>query len=249
MSSKICLWTLLLCAPFSLKSQVAGKYYNLHNPDAALPASITNVIFLHVIIDSAYDIGDSAGTMENIGRIEPFPSPRSEKFEKIILKSEKQYAEKKYFKAAKTMRKAYRKESNNPFIMYGYARALYWGNESKYDSYVVYKDLVAQLDNGSGNNDSTISMDFWFREAYWKLGTLHMDYRHWEEALFEISRFILSIQDAKGTEIYDQAMAFLTECAYRLGNRELCEHFGNRALMYNPNNEYVKKVLMELDSN
>ncbi len=247
MRTKILTGLLLVIASTGARSQVPGLYYNLHNPDAALPSSITNIVFFHVIIDSTTPGVDASEPSENVGRIEPFPTPRSEKFEKALVKSEKLYTEQKYSKAAKALKKAYKNEPDNPFIKYSYAKALYWGKQTQYESYSVYKELVEQLDKMGDGSDTTLFIDFWFREAYWKLGTLHMDYQRWDEALFEISRFIITIQDAQGTEIYDQAMAFLTECAYRLGNEKLCRHFGSRALMYNPENEYARKVLAELD--
>ena len=70
-----------------------------------------------------------------------------------------------------------------------------------------------------------------------------MDYGYWNEAQYEISRFILSIGELKGDIVYIQALAYLTECFYELNNTELSRHFANRTLIYDPKNRDAKYYL------
>ena len=86
----------------------------------------------------------------------------------------------------------------------------------------------------------------WFREAYWKLGTLYMDNKMWDKAYFEIYRFILSAQNAKGSPVYCQALEYLTECAYMLNDYNLTQYLAERTLHYDPYNLYVSGLLRKI---
>lgn len=74
-----------------------------------------------------------------------------------------------------------------------------------------------------------------------------MDYGKWSDWFYEINRFLCSIQNEKGEMVYEQALSYLTECAFEMGNTELCLHFANRVLFYNPKNEYVKYYMAKID--
>jgi hypothetical protein len=89
-------------------------------------------------------------------------------------------------------------------------------------------------------------VDSWFREAYWKLGTLYMDRNEWKKAYYEISRFALAIQELKGQKIYTQALEYLTECAFNSHDDKLSNYLANRVLVYDKQNEYAQKVLTEI---
>ena len=222
-----------------------SQSYQLENPDAAVRTTFTNIDLINVNYGFEEDTTD-VEIGQTIGKIAPYPDPLSEKFEKQIFESRKYYNNGDYEKASKILEKPYEREPDNKFIMEAYSRALYQIETKRGLSYKIYKKLVTQLDDESGMNDSTLTIDFWFREAYWKLGTLYMDNGEWINAFEDISRFILSIQDSKGTPIYDYALTYLTECAFEMGHEELCEHFANRTLSYNPNNEQVKYYLNEI---
>jgi hypothetical protein len=128
--------------------------------------------------------------------------------------------------------------------MQEYARACY--HVDRPASFIAYKNLVAQLDSTYQNSDSATVVDLWFREAYWKLGTLYMDYQEWSKAYYEISRFLLAIQYSKGDKVYTQALEYLTECAFNSYDDQLAYYLANRVLVYDKQNEYAKKVLREI---
>ncbi|ALI99944.1 hypothetical protein DC20_14400 [Rufibacter tibetensis] len=85
-------------------------------------------------------------------------------------------------------------------------------------------------------------------EAYWKLGTLHMDNGNWKAAMLEIGKFMLMASNMKNEPAYEQALSYLTECAFEMKDKTLCEHFGKRTLAVNPKNDYVLDYLANLDS-
>lgn len=213
----------------------------LLNDDCPTRAPVKYFEFIH--IDSKVQEGDNVIQGQSFGTVSKYPDTLSSKFSDELELSKQAYSRGEFMKAASYLDIAYRKESSNPFVLESYARALYQLDKKREDSYRVYSQLIEQLDKKYNSVDSVVVVDLWFREAYWKLGTLHMDYGNWNGAIYEIGRFVGSIQNEKGSYIYEQAMSYLTECAYMLGNRELCIHFANRTLLYNPNNTYVKEYI------
>ena len=222
-----------------------AQSYQLKNPDAAIRSNFENIDLIHVDYGFEKDTAD-VEMGQSIGKVSPYPEKYSERFHNQILQSRNHYNTGNFEQAFKVLEKAYKQEPNNNFIIEAYARALYQIDSKRGESYQVYLNLITKLDNESGMNDSTLTIDFWFREAYWKLGTLYMDNGEWIKAFEDISRFVLSIQESKGTPIYDYALAYLTECAFEMGQKELCQHFANRTLFYNPANEQVKYYLKQL---
>ena len=73
-----------------------------------------------------------------------------------------------------------------------------------------------------------------------------MDNSKWDDAYYEISRFMGSIQEQIGSPIYIQALEYLTECAYMQYNDELAKYLGGRVLKYDPTNEYVNNILKKI---
>ena len=137
-------------------------------------------------------------------------------------------------------------EPGNFFILNSYARACYW--EEKEESFKAYKTLVDMLDSVYQGTESKIPVDLWFREAYWKLGTLYMDNSLFEQAYYEISRSLICMQDIKGEPIYCQALEYLTECAFMFKEDELARHLAKRTLFYDPGNAYVTEIIKKLDN-
>jgi hypothetical protein len=212
------------------------------NPDIPLSNSITSFDFIHVVNLSKQDTAD-VKIGEKIGSIEKHPDKLSKKFEKEIRLSMNSYEKNDFNNAKIVLKKAAVIENQNPFILNAYARACY--HVDKPTSFIMYKNLIAHLDSTYRNADSTMVVDIWFREAYWKLGTLYMDRNEWKKAYYEISRFALAIQELKGQKIYTQALEYLTECAFNLREDKLTNYLANRVLSYDKQNEYAQNVLNE----
>ncbi|MFB6342775.1 hypothetical protein ACE1ET_13685 [Saccharicrinis sp. FJH62] len=228
-------------------SKSYSQEYYFANDDCVLNNQFTGYTFINIIrtLDENTKYVEQD---EKIGEIAEFPKIQSENYQENIDKSVQYYLNGEYYKAAEELKKPFKKEPDNLFITFNYARALYWieDDNSKENSFKIYKDFVYRLDSINGKSDSTITIDFWFRESYWKLATLYMDYNDWSNAAQLINRFILGIQDFKGTPVYVQSLEYLTECYFNMYDDKLAKYFAERTLYYDSNNKYVKDILKKI---
>ncbi|WP_303310232.1 tetratricopeptide repeat protein [Hymenobacter sp. BT730] len=173
---------------------------------------------------------------------------RSVRYGLQLIDSEAAYEKGQYAAAAAALEEAGQREPQNPFVIYQLARSLYKLDDSKPQAYTLYKRLITQLDEAGSQNDSTLNVDVWFAEAYWKLSTLYMDNQQWPEAVVSISQFLLAApeEDYKGTPLQEQVLAYLTECFYSMSDRQMCQYYGELTLKLFPQNQYVKPYLAEL---
>jgi len=204
-----------------------------------------DVNFYHVTYTNLKkNLGDTIHAGEQIGEIQKEPESFSDYYNEEVKQSISFYNQKEYQKAIDVLKIALEREPDNLFVLNNYARACYWINKD--ESYRVYQKIVNSLDSIYKEPDHMVSVDMWFRETYWKLGTLHMDYAKYDKAYYEISRSLASMQDMKGEYIYCQALEYLTECAFMMKEVELTRHLANRTLYYDPKNEYVTKILKQI---
>ena len=213
-------------------------------PDVPLSRDLKIIDYIHIV--RAFT-GDSVKIKPGdlIGRVAPYPDTLSSQFGNEIKLSIDSYKRQKFFDAKSILEIPLTKEPNNLFILNNYARASYQMDKER--SFEIYKKLVSNLDSLYRNHKDSIKIDMWFREAYWKLGTLYMDHKMWKDAYFEISRFIIGAQDVKGSQVYTQALQFLTECAYMLYDDKLALYLAQRTLSYDPTNEYAKSILRKVN--
>jgi tetratricopeptide (TPR) repeat protein len=213
-------------------------------PDIPLARDLKSITYVHVIRSFT---GDSVHIMPGdlIGKVAPYPDTLSRQFDNEINLSKDYYKNQNFLAAKSILETAVNKDSSNLFVLENYARASYQCDKDR--SFEIYKKLVSNLDSIYRNRTDSIKIDLWFREAYWKLGTLYMDHKMWKEAYFEISIFIMGIQDAKGSRVYCQALQFLTECAYMLYEDKLASYIAQRTLMCDPANEYAKSIIRKLN--
>jgi len=229
---------------FSGNGQVKETGYL--EPDIPVINEWKNVNLIHVdYTNFKKTVGDSVYRGEQIGEIQAEPESCSDRFDPEIKQSKEYYRLKDYPKAIEILKRALVEEPGNFFVLNNYARACYW--ENKKESYRVYNILVNMLDSVYEISENNIPVDLWFREAYWKLGTLYMDNSLFDQAYNEISRSMICMQDLKGEPIYCQALEYLTECAYMLKEDILARYLANRTLFYDPRNVFVADVLKKLD--
>lgn len=232
---------LLVLLTYNISTVKAQNIYR--NPDIPLADKFKGFLFINVINSTLKD-GANVNMGDFIGKVAPYPEKFSEKHDYKIRLSQNYYRA-GYFKNAKEMlNEALQKEPDNPFILDTYARAAY--NFDKNESFRAYKIMISNLDKKYKSSETHPVISMWFKAAYWKLGTLYMDNSNWKEAYFEISRFMGSIQEQKGSQVYIQALEYLTECAYMQYNDELAKYLGKRVLEYDVNNEYVKNILKKI---
>jgi hypothetical protein len=91
----------------------------------------------------------------------------------------------------------------------------------------------------------------WFFEAYWKLGSLYLDHKEYEKAVFEISRGMYAIAILKTDQpiyeqVYEQQLSYLCEAYYFLGNYRFAKYFACKALEINRKNDYVLWFLAQM---
>ena len=229
---------------FSGNGQVKETGYLV--PDIPVINEWKHVKLMHVDYSKfKKTVGDSVYQGEQIGEIQAEPESYSEHFDTEIKQSTQYYKLKQYNKAIEILKKPMLEEPGNLFILNSYARACYW--EEKEESFKAYKTLVNMLDSVYQMTESKIPVDLWFREAYWKLGTLYMDNSLFDQAYYEISRSMICMQDMKGEPIYCQALEYLTECAYMMKEDVLARYLANRTLFYDSGNVFVAEVLKKLD--
>ncbi len=171
----------------------------------------------------------------------------SDLYDKQIKQSMSYYEKKDYKNAKIILEEPIKKESNNLYILYYYARASY--QIDKETSYKSYIKLIKSLDSIYNDTSFNVTIKMWFREAYWKLGTLYMDNKKWNEAKYEISRYLLSIQGLEKEYSYSQALEYLTECYFNLYDDKLAVYMATQTLKRDPNNTYVKEILEKIKTN
>ena len=181
-------------------------------------------------------------------RAEPLPEVQSDRHQKEIDTSRRLYDEGKYIEAAKTVQAALKDEPSNVFILECYARALYRMDPYRPASYEVYRRLISLLDNKE--EKTTILLDSWFKEAYWKYGTLLMDRGEWEKAAFEISRALAICFSQNDMQPFIlQAYSYLTKAYFHMERYDVAKYYADAALQINPKNEYVKYYLDQIKEN
>jgi hypothetical protein len=213
-------------------------------PDVPLSHDLKSIDYIHLVRTITVDsVKIKPGDL--IGKVAPLPDTLSRQFDNEIKLSIDSYRKQKFSEAKSILEIPISKEPNNLFILNYYARASYHIDKEK--SFEIYIKIVSSLDSLYSNRVDSIKIDMWFREAYWKLGTLYMDHKMWKDAYFEISRFIIGAQDAKGSPVYYQAFQFLTECAYMLYDDKLSLYLAQRTLQYDPANEFAKNIIKKLN--
>jgi len=214
-------------------------------PDIPLMNEWHDVDLYHVsYANSKISLGDTIHAGDTIGEIQKDPESFSDYYDAEIKQSIYYYNQKEYQKAIDILKIPLEKEPANLFVLNNYARACYWINSE--ESYKVYQKIVNSLDSTYKNIGHKVPIDLWFGEAYWKLGTLHLDYSKFDKAYYEISRSMVAMQDLKGESIYCQALEYLTECAYMMKDEGLTRHLANRTLYYDPKNEYATTILQQM---
>lgn len=182
-----------------------------------------------------------------IGKVAPYPTPRSDKFENEIEQSQSLYGQGKYYEAMKALEDAYKNESNNPFILNSYACAMYKIDSLRPKSRKIYLELIEYLDNLHLAEQNIIVIDMWFAEAYWKFGTLLLDIGEYKKAIIEIQKAIYALLQTSPKLFQEQAYSYLTEAYYFLNECDKMKYFGYETLNVNSNNQYVLEFINEID--
>jgi tetratricopeptide (TPR) repeat protein len=183
---------------------------------------------------------------ESAFQVEKLPARLSEKHHETIMKARELYARQQYREVAALLRPALQDEPENWFLLNELARTLFWIKEGKYESFILYKRLIDLQDSKArtkGRRD-VVLIDMRFPEAYWKIGCLYLDRREYDQAAYEISRALLFLP--RSGPLYEQALSYLCEAYYHLGNYTFAKYLGNRVLEFNPGNKFVLEFLAKM---
>ncbi len=193
---------------------------------------------------------DSGGTYrfgagDSIGAVEPYPERLSRHHDATIARADSLYNQHRYREAAALLEGAYREEPANPFIVNADARTLFQIDDQRDRSFELYSTLIASLDRQGGTNDSVVFVDLWFQEAYWKIASLYLDRGEYKSAAFEISRF-LAAAAPRQIQARRQAMDFLVEAYFHLGEDEMVRLWAAQALRLDPTDAYALPFLYQM---
>jgi hypothetical protein len=186
------------------------------------------------------------GTMVSAGRpvgdVQPWPAVLSDRHQTTLADAYKLHAAHDYGAAVAVLEPASRDEPTNPFVLEAYGRALYYQRERE-RAFSVYRKLVDLLDaEWSSDATTTVTIDAWFVDAYWKVGTLHVDRAEWERAAFEISRALAGGFMWEPLAV-DQALSYLIRAYHEMDRRDVARYYAERALERNPRNMFARRYL------
>jgi tetratricopeptide (TPR) repeat protein len=225
------------------------------NPAPPSPPRAAAPVHLYALRDRAVALGHAASAtggasaaLVSAGQpltVEAPPALLSARHQARLAEANARYEAQNYTGALAIIEPAYLDERDNAFILEAYARILYRMGE-RAQSFVIYRELVDLLDRTwASTAGSSVIVDLWFVDAYWKLGTLHMTRAEWERAAFEISRALVG-GVAWEPLAEQQALSYLTRAYYELGRDEEARYYAERALGRNPRNTYVRQYLDRL---
>src|SRR2546428_5858829 len=160
--------------PRATKAPRALTLYALHGREVRLAhvGKTTSPTVMATVVSGGKPIGD----------VQPLPDVLSDHHQATLVEAESLYGKHDYAAALATLEPAYRDEPTNPFVLEAYGRALYRQLERP-RAFSVYRKLVDLLDTEwSSDAPAAVTIDAWFVDAYWKVGTLHVDRAERERA-------------------------------------------------------------------
>jgi hypothetical protein len=114
-------------------------------------------------------------------------------------------------------------------------------NLSKIENEKLKKEIKEVSNDIAKIGNNKIIIDYWFMEAYWKLGTLYLDRGDFLRGVYEITRSMSTSMDYK--LLREQAYNYLCESYCFLKKPELANYCAEKVFKINPDNKYILKFL------
>ena len=194
-----------------------------------------SVIYQHVV--SSLEPGADFAAGQQIGVVESLPTIQSECHQDLLEAARQLYARGQYLQAALIVRPAVVSEPENPFVLNEYARALFRVDSLRMESGRTYERLTTLLNRPFSSDPSALVVDFWFRDAHWKLAMLYLDIEDYSKAFIELVKVHLTRPTEP--EAREQLNAYFAEAAFHMGDQAGADWFVRKTLAINPKNEYV----------
>ena len=154
---------LQICLLVSILLPLASKaQYYLMTHDAVLPYVKNTLLKEHASPNPNATAKQIAVAGQHLMQPDPLPLEQSATYGSALAASRAAYAQGQFNKAATQLTAGLASETQNPFLLFQYARALYATEVRKPESFVVYQQLIRSLDRDNGENDSTATIDYWF---------------------------------------------------------------------------------------
>lgn len=233
--------------------------------DAAYSPFADSIIKYHNVVPYKSVIkGKLVTAKDYLGTIRPLPKSLTLD-DKLYKEGEIAYNAGNYSLAINLFTKVFDLDRSNPFVVNALARTFYKIEGQGGRSINAYIELMRIIEAGylesdqysilvsssNATDQSTIIIDPWFLEAYWKLGTLYLDYQDYPKAILEMSKMYyyefkahkkIAAADRKlATELF----AYLTEAYFHLKNAEANRYFACRTNEIDPGNDYIKQFILK----
>lgn len=255
--------SLLLCVLLSFESLLAVS--KCGDDQAFIPFTERYVKYHNVIAHEKIKEGQNVSSQDNLGRIRERPKPLTPNDE-LFEKGQELYGQNDFENALRVFLKIYKIDEKNPFVLNALARTWYKMPNQGGRSIKAYLYLMKIIEAGYFDSEKysvlvdsdrrskskgTMVIDPWFLEAYWKLGTLYLDYQEYPKAIVEMSKmYYYEFNAQKQIESADFPMAgqlfgYLTEAYFHTRNAKANSYFYCRTKEIDPGNKYVDQFLIK----
>lgn len=254
------------------------QYQPYHYVVAAVLEPAGSKTTFHGVIPGEVSAGSKIRSGDVAGTTVAPPVVVSERFQAQYEKAIASYRANDYSACVSLLDPAIENEKANLFMRNIRAKALYWIDRkrafeeyeilvqaidcAKINNYVTFANNGISIETYGAFLDHDIQklktlfrsktlalvLNYWFVEAYWKLGCLYLDRGQYSDAIFQIMRALRLMKMNDSKPMHAQAFSFLSQACFEMDLMSLSEYFGVACLMIHPENTIANKYLKKLPS-
>lgn len=247
----------LLISPVYAKSQCGDDL-------RFIPFAKHKIVFHNLIASESVKKGQALEPSSSLGQIRKIPKPFTPNDE-LFAQGEEAYARRDFEGSIELFTRLYAMDKENPFVLNALGRSFYWMKGRKKEAIGFYLQLMKILEKGyldseknavvfqatNAKSRAITVIDPWFIDAYWKLGTLYLDYEKYPEAIFEMHRLYYYEYTAEreipaeNIQLAVQLFRYLTEAYYFVKDKEANQYFYCRIKEIDPQDTYVDRFQLK----